>query len=429
MDNLHKDRDRDRDRDGPDRDSAAAAAADDQLMEQQGVLLTDILGIEDYFGDMDFKMAGSRDGLTAVQLDIKRRGLPLSVLGRAIEKGRPARLHILDCMANALAAPRIALKPTVPLFQKVEISGVLKGALIGVLGSNIRHIERETGATVVVDEEQDFAVVYGMEEEVAAARKLVLSAAGIMDEYGTYNAVVIKVMETYAIVELDCGEFTREALLHVTDYAVHRTRLQDVLAAGQTLQVKAIGNDERGKLRVSRKALLPTPTSDEANATATATGSGNVTHTSTSPEHNAKPFVSIPLKVGEVYRGVVQDIRQYGVMLNIHYRLQLLHVSKLSDRFLMSAEQSGVKVGDAMEVICVGHRPDGRPMLDRWPPLANPLPYRKPSSSSSSPPPFSSAASPIQQQEQELDPAMSAAFAPNGTPSASASPPPPPPSP
>ncbi|MCS7298054.1 MAG: polyribonucleotide nucleotidyltransferase [Bacteroidia bacterium] len=220
-------------------------------------ILTDILGDEDALGDMDFKVAGTSQGLTACQMDIKIQHMPYEVLEKALLQARQARLAILEKMREVLPAPRTELSPYAPRIYRLPIPHDLIGAVIGTGGKVIQEIQRTTGTTITIeqDEKGGVAVIYAQDK--AALEK----AAGIIREIisepevgRVYPARVKLLKEAGAIVEFMRG---KEGFLHISEIAHHRiNRIQDVLRIGQELPVKYLGIDARtGKYRVSHKAV------------------------------------------------------------------------------------------------------------------------------------------------------------------------------
>jgi len=220
-------------------------------------VLTDILGDEDALGDMDFKVAGTANGLTACQMDIKIQHMPYEVLEKALLQAREARLHILEKMLAVLPAPRSELSPFAPRIYRIPIPHDLIGAVIGTGGKVIQEIQRTTGTTITIeqDEKSGVAVIYAQDK--AALEK----AAGIIREIISepevgqiYPARVKFLKEAGAVVEFMRG---KEGFLHISDIVPYRVRkIEDVLHVGQELQVKYLGIDARtGKYRVSHKAV------------------------------------------------------------------------------------------------------------------------------------------------------------------------------
>ena len=220
------------------------------------ILLTDILGEEDHFGDMDFKIAGSRKGITGFQLDLKINGLPFNIVREAVAQARDARLAILDNMATALEAPREEVAPCAPRITTVQINPEKIGALIGPGGKNIRRIVEITGAQIDINEDNSGRVnVYATSEEsMKRALHEVDLVCGEIEEGKIYRGIVKATKEFGCFVEVLPGQ---EGLVHISELADFRVRrTEDVCKPGDEMVVKCIGVDDRGRVRLSRKAAL-----------------------------------------------------------------------------------------------------------------------------------------------------------------------------
>jgi polyribonucleotide nucleotidyltransferase len=232
-------------------------------------ILTDILGTEDHLGDMDFKVAGTEQGITSIQMDIKILGLSLDIMREALEQARRGRLHILSEMHNALAAPRSDLSPYAPRIVTVTINPEKIGDLIGPKGKTIRGIQDETGAEITVDDSGVVTIAAVGGEAMERARQMVaaITAEPVVGE--TYEGMVKSTTAFGAFVEIMPGT---EALLHISEMRHGRTeRTEDVVKKGDRVKVKLIDRDERGRLRLSMKALIPKPDAPAGNG-----GAGSV---------------------------------------------------------------------------------------------------------------------------------------------------------
>ncbi|MHA7877394.1 MAG: polyribonucleotide nucleotidyltransferase [Bacteroidota bacterium] len=224
-------------------------------------VLSDILGDEDHLGDMDFKVAGTQKGITACQMDIKVAGLSYKILEAALAQSRAGRLHILEEMNRSIAKPREDYKSHVPRIKTMRIAKDMIGAVIGPGGKIIQEIQRESGATVLIEEEDGVGVVKFFAPDQAAiikAEQLVnaIVAEPIVGE--VYTGKVKTVKEFGAFVEFMPG---KDGLLHISEVKWERIAdLGDILEAGEEIQVKLTDIDiKTGKYRLSRKALLPKP--------------------------------------------------------------------------------------------------------------------------------------------------------------------------
>src|SRR5918996_5385083 len=220
-------------------------------------ILTDILGTEDHLGDMDFKVAGTENGITSIQMDIKIEGLSLELMKEALDQAREGRLHILGEMKKALPAPRPELSPFAPRIVTVQINPEKIGDLIGPKGKTIRGIQEETGAEITVDDSGrvTIAAVGGEALERAKAMVKALTAEPVIGE--TYEGTVKSTTAFGAFVEIMPGT---EGLVHISELKHGRTeKTEDVVKKGDRVKVKLLDRDERGRLRLSMKALLPKP--------------------------------------------------------------------------------------------------------------------------------------------------------------------------
>jgi polyribonucleotide nucleotidyltransferase len=220
-------------------------------------ILTDILGTEDHLGDMDFKVAGTSQGITSIQMDIKIEGLDLKIMKEALTQAKEGRLHILGEMNKALPAKRDELSPYAPRIVTVQISPEKIGDLIGPKGKTIRGIQDETGAELSVDDSGMVTIAAVGGESMERARQMVmaLTAEPIVGE--TYEGMVKTTTPFGAFVEIMPGT---EGLVHISEMRHERTeKTEDVVKKGDRVKVKLIDRDERGRLRLSMKALVPRP--------------------------------------------------------------------------------------------------------------------------------------------------------------------------
>ena len=235
-------------------------------------ILTDILGTEDHLGDMDFKVAGTEQGITSIQMDIKIEGLDLKIMKEALAQAREGRLHILGEMNKALATHRADLSPHAPRIVTLSISPEKIGDLIGPKGKTIRGIQEETGAEITVDDSGLVTIAAVGGESMDRARQMVMAitAEPIVGE--TYEGTVKTVTAFGAFIEIIPGS---EGLLHVSE--MRHTRVEkpeDVVKKGDRVTVKLIDRDERGRLRLSMKALLPRPEGMEESPESTGASDG-----------------------------------------------------------------------------------------------------------------------------------------------------------
>ena len=231
-------------------------------------ILSDILGDEDHLGDMDFKVTGTADGITATQMDIKVDGLNYEVLEMALEQARRGRLHILGEMAKTIQAPREDYKPMVPRIEKLTIPREFIGAVIGPGGKIIQEMQRETNTTINIEEVGEFGIIDIASPDKAsieAAKARIKSITATPDVGEVYEGKVKKIVEFGAFVEFLPG---KEGLLHISE--ISWTRLKDmegVFKEGDVVKVKLLEVDKKtGKFRLSRKALMERPAPSEGGS-------------------------------------------------------------------------------------------------------------------------------------------------------------------
>ncbi len=230
-------------------------------------VLSDILGDEDHLGDMDFKVTGTRDGITACQMDIKVDGLPYEILEEALDQARRGRLHILGEMEKTISEPRDDYKPHVPRIEQMTVPKEFIGAIIGPGGKIIQDIQAETNSTIVIEEVDDFGVVDIVavdKESIEAAKDRIKAIIAIPEVGEVYKGTVKNITSFGAFVEIMPG---KEGLLHVSEIDWTRTNnVEDVLHVGDSVEVKLIEVDGKtGKLKLSRKQLLPRPPRQEGD--------------------------------------------------------------------------------------------------------------------------------------------------------------------
>jgi len=216
-------------------------------------VLTDILGAEDHLGDMDFKVAGTREGVSSIQMDIKIEGLEFKIISEALERARKARLHILDIMEQVIPRPRSQLSKYAPRIITMQIRPDKIGDLIGPKGKIIRGIQEQTGAEINVDD-SGMVTISAVGEGGERARDMVAAIVQEPEIGKVYEGVVKSTTAFGAFVEILPGV---EGLLHISELQQGRTeRTEDVVKRGDRVRVKLLEVDERGRMRLSRKALL-----------------------------------------------------------------------------------------------------------------------------------------------------------------------------
>ena len=224
-------------------------------------ILSDILGDEDHLGDMDFKVCGTKDGITACQMDLKVDGLPYEVMAEALEQAKQGRLHILGEMAKTITSSREDYKPHAPRIVKMVIPKEFIGAIIGPGGKIIQEMQRETGATIVIEEINGMGhidIVAVDKDKIDAVLAKIKGIVAQPEVGEVYEGKVKSIMAFGAFVEFMPG---KDGLLHISEVGHSRLESMDgVLKEGDKIQVKLIGVDPKtGKFKLSRKALLPKP--------------------------------------------------------------------------------------------------------------------------------------------------------------------------
>jgi polyribonucleotide nucleotidyltransferase len=224
----------------------------DQLKRYE--LLTDIIGSEDHFGDMDFKLCGTDKGVTGYQLDLKLPGISLKILGEAIQRAKEARSKILEIMRSALDKPRAELSKYAPRIETIKINPEKIGALIGPGGKTIKGIVAETGAEINIEDDGSVHIYATSGESMARAKEIIGGMTREIEIGQTYQGRVVSTKEFGAFVEVFPG---RDGLVHISELADFRVkRTEDVAKVGDVIWVKCIGIDDKGRVKLSRKAAL-----------------------------------------------------------------------------------------------------------------------------------------------------------------------------
>jgi len=217
-------------------------------------ILSDILGNEDHLGDMDFKVAGTRDGITAFQMDIKIKGISFDILDRAVQQAKAGRIHKLDKMDSAISAPRPDLSMYAPRLTTIKIPVDMIGAVIGPGGKNIRNIVKESGAEVNIEDDGTIVIAATSKEASERARAMIGRITEVPEVGKIYSATVKKIMDFGAFVEIIPG---KEGLVHVSQLDVKRIeKVSDFVKVGDVFDVKLMEIDDKGRLNLSRKAAL-----------------------------------------------------------------------------------------------------------------------------------------------------------------------------
>jgi len=218
-------------------------------------ILSDILGNEDHLGDMDFKVAGTRLGITAFQMDIKIKGITLEIMEKALVQAKEGRLHILDVMSQTLDAPRPEISQFAPRLETIKIPVDMIGPLIGPGGKNIRQLVKDSGAEINIEDDGTVTVAAVLKESADKAIAAIRKMTELPEVGKVYQATVKKIMDFGAFVEILPG---KEGLVHISQLDVNRVaKVEDIVKLGDVIEVKLMRIDEEGRLNLSRKALLP----------------------------------------------------------------------------------------------------------------------------------------------------------------------------
>ena len=228
-------------------------------------VLSDILGDEDHLGDMDFKVTGTADGITACQMDIKIKGLSYEILEKALNQAREGRMHILGKITDTIAQPNPTVKPHAPKIVKMDMPKEYIGAFIGTGGKNIQDLQARTNTTIVVEEVGELGIVEILGTDEAGIQEAIEAVNAVKFEPvegETYTVKVVRLVEFGAFVEFVPG---KDSLLHISEVSWDRIeKIEDALKEGDIIEVKYLGIDPKTKkTRVSRKALLPRPPREE----------------------------------------------------------------------------------------------------------------------------------------------------------------------
>jgi polyribonucleotide nucleotidyltransferase len=216
--------------------------------------LTDIIGSEDHFGDMDFKLCGTRDGVTGFQLDLKLPGISHSIMAEAIREARDARMKVLDVMNEAIQTPRKELSQYAPRIETVKIHPDKIGLLIGPGGKTIKGIVAETGAEINIDDDGSVHIYSASRDSLNRAKEIISGMTKEIEVGESYHGRVVSIKEFGAFVEVMPG---KDGLVHISELADFRVKsVEDVVKVGDLVWVKCIGIDEKGRVKLSRKAAM-----------------------------------------------------------------------------------------------------------------------------------------------------------------------------
>jgi len=386
--------------------------ADHQISRYK--LLTDIIGWEDAFCDMDCKIAGTDKGITGFQLDLKLKGLPMPIMEQTIEKARVARGQILAHMLTTLPAPRSDISKYAPRIVTLKINPEKIGALIGPGGKNIKRLVEESGCEINIEDDGTVKVFSVSPEGMEIARREIEALSAEIEIGKVYKGRVVTIKEFGAFVEVFPGQ---DGLVHVSELSNKRVaRVEDVIKMGDDIWVKCIGVDEKGRVKLSRKAAMeergeipPSTGAPEEGAPAAAEGEARPERAerperagdrggdraprggdrggrggdrgpdrggrsdrgerggrrSDAPAGGEGEGSGEPLEIGKVYRAKVVTIKDFGAFVEfLPGREGLVHVSELAN-FRVKQVEDIVQLGDEIWVKLLGQDEKGRVRLSR----------------------------------------------------------------
>ena len=317
---------------------------DDQGKLTRHTLLTDIIGSEDHFGDMDFKLCGTEAGITGFQLDLKLKGISHELMAAAIDDARKNRGLILAHMTQTLPAPRGEMSKYAPRIETVKVPQDKIGLIIGPGGKTIKGIVAETGAEINIEDDGSVNIYSSNGESLKRAKEII---EGMIKEIAvgeTYEGTVVSIKDFGAFVEVLPG---KDGLVHISELAETRVnKVEDVVKVGDRIWVKCIGVDDKGKVKLSRRAAMK-----DRDIIA----SGGV----------VPPVEDVKITVGETYEGTVVSIKDFGAFVEVFPGKDgLVHISELADVRVNRVEDV-VRIGDVIPVKCIGIDDKGKVKLSR----------------------------------------------------------------
>jgi polyribonucleotide nucleotidyltransferase len=218
-------------------------------------LLTDIQGIEDFLGDMDFKVAGTDTGITALQMDMKITGLSMEIIAQAIQQATSARLQILEKMVSAIDKPRSELSPYAPRLMTIKIDPEMIGLVIGPGGKTIKGITEQTGSKIDINDDGTVTICAAQAERAEQAKRIIYNMTRKLNEGDVYVGRVTRIIDIGAFVEILPG---KEGMIHISQLAEHRVgKVEDEVAVGDEVVVKVRGFDNKGRLNLTRLGIHP----------------------------------------------------------------------------------------------------------------------------------------------------------------------------
>jgi len=227
---------------------------DDQDNLKRYLLLDDILGSEDHYGDMDFKLCGTKTGVTGFQLDLKLPGIPLQLMFEAIDQAKASRTKILAFMETVINSPRTEMSQYAPRIETIQINPEKIGLVIGPGGKNIKSIVAETGAEINIEDDGRVKIYSHNGDAMQRAKEIILGMVGDIEVGKLYHGRVVTLKDFGAFVEVLPG---KDGLVHISEWSDARVnRMDDVAKVGDMVWVKCIGQDDKGRSKLSRKAAM-----------------------------------------------------------------------------------------------------------------------------------------------------------------------------
>jgi len=324
---------------------------------QQRVILTDIQGAEDHNGDMDFKVVGTREGVTGFQLDVKVGGINSDTMKSALEQAKRARLAILDEMDRAITEPREELSPYAPKLSTIEIPIEKIGAVIGPGGKMIRQIIEETGAEIDISDDGTVKIAGPNSEAVYAAQEWIKDLTTELETGTVMKVKVTRIVDFGAFVGLKNGS---EGLVHVSNLASgYVDNVRDIVSPGDEITIEVIGVDKMG-----RPDLKKIDDGSGADKSGGKTGEDSEQGES-APTEKPAPKLEVKVNVGDIIDGTVTNTTDYGAFVEIAPDVTgLVHISALSDEYVRRVTDV-VKPGDAIKVEVMNIDDRGRYKLHR----------------------------------------------------------------
>ncbi len=325
---------------------------------QRRVILSDILGAEDHYGDMDFKVIGTRDGITGFQLDVKVGGIGRETLRKALEQARQGRLEILAKMEQALAAPRVELSPYAPRLETIKIPQEKIGLVIGPGGKMIRKIIEETGAQIDIEDDGTVKLASADMESVEAAKRWVEDLTAELEVGTVMTTKVTRVVDFGAFVDLKNGS---EGLVHVSNLAPGFVdNVRDIVKPGDEITIEVIGEDKMGRpdLRRVVEGMEEEPAAGRQRG-------GHSRRNGGRRQVSKKTTPKTKIKVGDIIEGTIANTTDYGAFVELTPEVTgLIHISALSNEYVRRVGDV-VRAGDKVKVEVLDIDDRGRYKLRR----------------------------------------------------------------